>query len=606
MRLGITNVLLVGFYRTLIKYNLHSVQRISEKKINGNFFKYQNTPHLLVNRHKLYNYKDLVEGFSPFSNNWISFKSNYPNWHKNYINGKESKLKNEKWWKINDFDDNIGDIKCVWELSRFDWVIKLSMLGASGEKKAINLLNKRLNHWINNNQPYNGINWKCGQEASIRVMHLIMSAIILKQHTKSLKPLTRLIEIHLKRIKPTIFYAIGQENNHGTSEAAALFCGGHFLYVNGLKKYKRYSNIGRKWIENRSNKLFSNDGCFSQYSVNYHRLVLDTYSFIESYRLINNLPRFSSNLYSKLIKATEWLEILLDSNTGKVPNIGANDGSLLFPFFKKKYNDYRPSVQWANLVFKNQKVGYFDNDDLIFFESINIISEGVKYKNVSFIDNKIILGNNDGFFIFRKKKILLVFRRPVFKFRPSHADVFHIDLTVDGENFLRDGGSFSYNTDYKKIEYYNGVQSHNTISFDDRNQMNKISRFLYSSWLKEDFFYHKDLVDYYYIKSSYTDNYGSRHARKIYIYKNHLKVIDAVENFKNFAKIKWRLNPIKWSEKKYEKTNKIEINFKSNQISGDFFLKMGSESKLYNTESKITEIYKKIKYPSKFTTTIKW
>ena len=42
-----------------------------------------------------------------------------------------------------------------------------------------------------------------------------------------------LVYIHLKRIESTISYAIAQDNNHGTSEAAALFIGGSWLLANG-------------------------------------------------------------------------------------------------------------------------------------------------------------------------------------------------------------------------------------------------------------------------------------------------------------------------------------------------------------------------------------
>ena len=139
---------------------------------------------------------------------------------------------------------------------------------------------------------FKGINWKCGQEVFIRTMHLILAAIILDQFKFTSEPLIALIEAHIKRIVPTISYAIAQNNNHGTSEAAALFVGGHFLCLNGLAQYKSVEILGRKWLENRANELFSKEGCFSQYSVNYHRLVLDTYSFCQSYRGLNNLDSF--------------------------------------------------------------------------------------------------------------------------------------------------------------------------------------------------------------------------------------------------------------------------------------------------------------------------
>ena len=46
------------------------------------------------------------------------------------------------------------------------------------------------------------------------------------------------------------------------------------------KEYKKYSEIGKRWLENRVIKLFSEDGCFSQYSVNYHRMVMIHIPFV--------------------------------------------------------------------------------------------------------------------------------------------------------------------------------------------------------------------------------------------------------------------------------------------------------------------------------------
>ena len=47
-----------------------------------------------------------------------------------------------------------------------------------------------------------------------------------------------LINQHLERIQPFIFYSKAQNNNHGLSEAVALFLGGFFkksIYTKRLK-----------------------------------------------------------------------------------------------------------------------------------------------------------------------------------------------------------------------------------------------------------------------------------------------------------------------------------------------------------------------------------
>ena len=102
----------------------------------------------------------------------------------------------------------------------------------------------RLNHWLANwsrlNPPYLGVNWKCGQEASIRVLHLAAAALILDQAEQPLGSLCDLLRAHLRRIAPTMAYAIGQQNNHGTTEAAALFVGGSWLASQGVAEAEKW------------------------------------------------------------------------------------------------------------------------------------------------------------------------------------------------------------------------------------------------------------------------------------------------------------------------------------------------------------------------------
>ena len=184
------------------------------------------------------------------------------------------------WWKIPDFDPNVGDIKLIWEVSRFDFLIPMAQRSSIGKSGEIERLNEWLSDWNLNNPPYLGINWKCGQEASIRVIHLIAAAWILEQEESPELALDTFIRIHLQRIFPTLGYAIGQANNHGTSEAAALFVGGNFI---GGEYGSKLSKIGRRLLENRASLLIAKDGTFSQYSVVYHRLMLDTYSFAEAW-----------------------------------------------------------------------------------------------------------------------------------------------------------------------------------------------------------------------------------------------------------------------------------------------------------------------------------
>ena len=53
-----------------------------------------------------------------------------------------------------------------------------------------------------------------------------------------------------------------------------------------------------------------------------------------------------------------------------------------------------------------------------------------------------LMAEDGGFAMLRQEKVLAMLRYPRFRFRPSQADVLHLDLWIGAENILRDGGSF--------------------------------------------------------------------------------------------------------------------------------------------------------------------
>ena len=45
--------------------------------------------------------------------------------------------KSDNWWNIHDFDPKIGDIKSIWEASRFDWAVLVAQRAALGDCREI-------------------------------------------------------------------------------------------------------------------------------------------------------------------------------------------------------------------------------------------------------------------------------------------------------------------------------------------------------------------------------------------------------------------------------------------------------------------------------------
>lgn len=478
-----------------------------------------------------------------FAHHWKAV-GNPPDWFLNPFNGASYPNSPRHWTKLPDFHPAVGDIKNVWEASRFGWAVTLAQaVAVSGNAAFLDTLNQWLKDWAEKNPENTGPNWKCGQEASIRVMHLAMAALLLGQHSCPTPALTAFICAHLKRIAATLRYAMAQNNNHGTSEAAALFIGGTWLTkVEGGDDAERWAKLGRQWLENRVTRLVAPDGSFSQYSVNYHRVLLDTLSMVAIWRRASNLSEFSERFQRRCGVAAEWLVAMMAPETGHAPNWGANDGARLFPLTDTAYGDFRPSARLAYALFK--EAGIFNDKES------DALLHRLKVAPPLFSGEKATLSRvfpDGGVAVLRGEASWAVVRFAAFRFRPGHADCLHFDLWHRGENILRDGGSYSYHTEDKWLDYFSGTASHNTVQFDERNQMPRLGRFLFGAWLKmEECSGLQESDGCLSWTGAYTDWQKARHRRTVSVSGDRWRVRDEISGFKEKAILRWRLNPDEW------------------------------------------------------------
>ncbi|NOR68917.1 MAG: heparinase [Methylomarinum sp.] len=590
--LGLLNLGRVLFYRLGVKLGFNSVKKITAKIEPGVFFNGRDSIRSPLIPNSQWLNQQCYFGWL------IKASSEIPNWHQNVLTGVSVKAPMDPWWKISDFESELGDIKGVWEASRFDWVLGFSQQVALGDKSHLDTLNQWLNDWVIHNPPYFGVNWKCGQEAAIRVMHLAIAVIILDQTTKTSRTLLSFIKAHLARISPTISYAVAQNNNHGTSEAAALYIGGSWLLANGDKDGAKWFKQGQKWLKNRAICLIEDDGSFSQYSVTYHRVMLDTYSMVEVWRNSLSLKPLDEVVYTKLQLATHWLFNMTQFETGDAPNLGANDGARLLPLTGTDYRDFRPSVQLASVLFF-KKSAYAQQGDWDFpLYWLNIVKPKLCIEESISLDMP-----KGGYAILRNQYAFVLLNYPKFRFRPSQCDALHLDFWLQGENILRDSGTYSYNAGQKYIDYYAGSQSHNTVQFDNHQQMPRLSRFLLGDWLKTRF--KKDLRSYdskVEFSVAYKDKFKCQHQRSIVLTNQSLVVADKVKGFNNKAILRWRLKPGDWLLKGQEFTEGNHIVSISSDVKMRIELVKGHESRYYYKENIIPVIEIEINQPGTITT----
>lgn len=588
-RLGLRNVSRVALYRLLLKCGRHPIQRLRADVAKGPFFRLSERRGELPPSSSAWN--DAIWHFGWYRQ---PLPDGPPDWFANPFSGLPQPVASQDWWRIPDFGS--GDIKGLWEMSRFDWAVAWATQAAHGDRSALDRLNAWLSDWAARNPPYKGPNWKCGQEASIRVMHLCLVAWLLGQDRMPASGLKDMLVCHLRRVAPTMSYAIGQANNHGTSEAAALFIGGTFL-AGQHPQADVWARRGRRLLEDRAQRLIAPDGSFSQYSVNYHRLMLDTYSLAEAWRRQRGLPVFSKALHRRLAAAAAWLHAVTDPRSGDAPNLGANDGAHLMPLTDAGYRDFRPSVQLALTLFDGRRA-YATGpwNDTLRWLGIPVPADLVAPPCRSF--------DWGGYHVLRRDGTCAVLRYPRFRFRPSQADALHLDLWHEGQNLLRDAGTFSYNA--PGAEWFGGTGAHNTVEFDCRDQMPRLGRFLFGDWIEADEIEHVRTDKHGLTAAAgYTDRKGAHHHRRVTLAHDALVVRDRIGGRFGAACLRWRLAPDDYRlEGSTLQGSRFALNTKVEGTRPALHLTVAPESRFYWHRSDIPVLEITLDAPADVTTSI--
>lgn len=541
-----------------------------------------------------------------------------PLWHIGIHSGFELSSVGTASHSISDFAIPGVDIKEFWEISRMSWASRMACMirfdnHSNSVCSGIENLNTWLADWVKQNPSYFGVNWRCGQEASVRIINLILTAFILYEpfESRSIKPdLLKLIEIHIIKVRKTFRYSIAQDNNHGILESAALFLGGYFLHLCGIKNMATLGHLGKARLEERVDTLTDEGGTFSQYSVNYHRFFLDTLSLVEILRNWLGLQAFSPTFNRKAGAITDWLGSFVISGNGLTPNIGANDGAYLLNFIFDDYCDYSPSWILGSMVFRNRvptTEPKFDNHAKV-IRSIFRLNRGEvepteKAESVFYDAGFVKLHLNN-------YSVSVFVRFPSFDFRPSQNDLLHVDLWVKGENLLRDAGSYSYNCEEPWQSYFTSSAAHNTIQFDGRDQMPRLSRFLLGAWPKA-----RDVLfdapkegTTKKFSCRYKDYLGATHHRSVTLKEHSLKIVDTVSDFNKVAVARFRLNPEREWQISGEQVSDGQhtLKFEANSSIETIKLVEGWESRYYFQKSKVPVVEITLTEACKLTTEYCW
>ena len=279
------------------------------------------------------------------------------------------------WTEIPDFSQEAGDIKYVWEKSRFSFIHTLIRYDHHTGQDLSEQVFQEIDSWIEANPVNQGPNYRCSQEISLRVLNWTF-ALYYYASSDALTPkrwdrIQHAIYWQLRHVYSNIYFSrISVRNNHAISETLMLYLGG--LLFPFFPEASRWKKQGKKWFEQEIAYQIYPDGTYLQFSHNYHRVVVQllTWAF---YLAEANGESFSTTTYERASKSLQFLYQSQDEKTGWLPNYGGNDGALFFPWNSCHYRDYRPQL---NALF-------------YFFNREHLYSEGPWREDVHWLKNAL-------------------------------------------------------------------------------------------------------------------------------------------------------------------------------------------------------------------------
>jgi hypothetical protein len=299
------------------------------------------------------------------------------------------------------------------------------------------------------------------------------------QHATStrLARLARAVAEHATRIPPSLAYARAQNNNHLLSEAAGLYTAG--MALPDHPDARRWRALGLKWFQRGLQSQIDPDGAYMQHSTNYHRLMLQLGLWMDSLGGGHG-QALTETSRAQLFRATAWLLQLLDPTSGRVPNLGPNDGAYILPLTIRPFEDFRPVLQAAGQAFTGEapvEGGPWDEMALWLPgrarpgkpDALRSVRQAIAQDNPA----RLEMPSTDSWAYLRAAR---------FTDRPGHADQLHLDLWWRGQNLARDAGTYLYNGRPPWENVLARTAAHNTVIVDGQEQMTWAGRFLWLDW----------------------------------------------------------------------------------------------------------------------------
>jgi hypothetical protein len=405
-----------------------------------------------------------------------------PAWRRHPHTGYEHP-RDVHWSQVSDHDLTAGDIKDVWEPSRFSWAYLLVRAYViSGDDRYPEAFWTALADWIADN-PWNcGPNWRCAQESSLRAIGVFFANRAFAHHPSSTPERQRLVNrlLHAtgRRVAATIHYAASQRNNHLICEASLLSLVA-IIYPD-WPETPPWGRRGWRHLIRGITDQFYPDGTYAQHSFTYQRFSMQMLCWLNVVRRWRGLSE-PSQIVQAIRRSMGLLHAVQDERSGYVPNFGPNDGGLPQSLSICAYRDFRPTLQAASMLVSKRRLyaaGPWDEEALWLVGPNPLDGNAAESRRPP-----RLVARDGGLLMTRGQDTMALLRTaPGWRHRPGQADDGHVEIWIGGTEVAGDPGTYRYTA---APPWHNGLATspvHNTVTIDGGDRCRRFGRFLRTAW----------------------------------------------------------------------------------------------------------------------------
>ncbi|HLI34239.1 MAG TPA: alginate lyase family protein [Terriglobia bacterium] len=431
-------------------------------------------------------------------------------WHLDPVNGKRAPRK--PWYKIRYLQfEEVGDHKVIWELNRHQHFVALAKAyHFTADERFLKELLHQWRHWHQENPYPVGINWASSLEAAFRSLAWIWVGHLLAPCPTAPKSfqydLARGLALNARHIERYLS-VYSSPNTHLLGEAVALFFIGTLFPQ--LRSAPRWQSLGWNLILEQAEKQVQADGMHFEQSIYYHVYALDFFLHTRILAARNDIaipPDFDQTLQ-------KMLELLAGlSQAGVAPRFGDDDGGRVYnprrnrsehlrdPLSTGAALYHREDLKAASGGFKEETLWLLGSEAAQQFDSLpnvtcSAASIGFPASGFYVLADcqpalrlagakappRARYGNAPSRAVTVQQMVLDAGSQGTGNSGHGHADALSVQLSIDGQEYLVDAGTYRYISAGSERDAFRGTAAHNTLQVDGLSQAEPIGPFAWQS-----------------------------------------------------------------------------------------------------------------------------